>query len=271
MERYKIGQVAQFLNLSSETLRYYEKLGIISSQRDDENSYRYYSAWDINYLLDCTYYRSFGFPVRDVKRMVQQDNLDGLVSDCEHQLQELAAQLNQIRFQMESLFDFKQALLLIESKIGRFELAQSPEVFFQKHRRNNVLLANALDYDGWAYWNNLKPHIKNTFFFPNRAADGGLENEYYWGYSVPVRSVGETKNKHLESARYIRSFKSLYTVFKAYGENTFYQEIIAQVMSMQELQNYRVSSSPIIGNLLARVHDGDQFVRYCEVWIPIES
>ena len=38
--RYKIGDVANLMGLSRDTLRHYEKRGILTSQRE-ENGYRY--------------------------------------------------------------------------------------------------------------------------------------------------------------------------------------------------------------------------------------
>ena len=40
--KYLIGDVANLMGLSRDTLRYYEKRGILSSQRGD-NGYRYYT------------------------------------------------------------------------------------------------------------------------------------------------------------------------------------------------------------------------------------
>ena len=54
---YKIGEVAKLLGISSETVRYYEREGVIQSQKiDQESGYRYYEALDINALMrsECT-------------------------------------------------------------------------------------------------------------------------------------------------------------------------------------------------------------------------
>ena len=43
---YRIGDVANLMGLSRDTLRYYEKRGILSSKKE-ENGYRYYTEEDI--------------------------------------------------------------------------------------------------------------------------------------------------------------------------------------------------------------------------------
>ena len=84
MDGYKIGEVAKFLGLSSEALRYYEKNDIIRSHRDKDSGYRYYDAWDINFLLDCNGYRSYELPVSTVRAILNDYDLSAL-TDTMHQ------------------------------------------------------------------------------------------------------------------------------------------------------------------------------------------
>jgi len=41
--RYTIGDMSSICNISRKALRYYEKIGLISSTRNDFNNYRYYT------------------------------------------------------------------------------------------------------------------------------------------------------------------------------------------------------------------------------------
>ena len=53
---YKIGEVAKLLGISSETVRYYEREGVIQSQKiDQESGYRYYEALDITAITVLRY------------------------------------------------------------------------------------------------------------------------------------------------------------------------------------------------------------------------
>ena len=64
--RYKIGDVARILGISPDLIRYYEEKGVVSPQKDPYNNYRYYDTWDINFLLDCLWYKNFGFGIDQV-------------------------------------------------------------------------------------------------------------------------------------------------------------------------------------------------------------
>ena len=58
--RYKIGDVSRILGISTDLLRYYEKKGVVQPQKDKNNDYRYYDTWDINFLIDCLWFKRFG-------------------------------------------------------------------------------------------------------------------------------------------------------------------------------------------------------------------
>ena len=48
--RYKIGDLARLFNLSTESIRHYERQGLIHPQKAEGSSYRYYQAWDMAVL-----------------------------------------------------------------------------------------------------------------------------------------------------------------------------------------------------------------------------
>ena len=57
METYKISQIAKLLGLSSDTIRFYEKKGLVHPSVNPDNLYREYDLDNILELLDIIYYR----------------------------------------------------------------------------------------------------------------------------------------------------------------------------------------------------------------------
>lgn len=69
---YRIGDVANLMGLSRDTLRYYEKRGILASQKA-ENGYRYYTEKDIYRLFSILYQRKMNIGLDDLEQLWSQD------------------------------------------------------------------------------------------------------------------------------------------------------------------------------------------------------
>ena len=72
--RYKIGDLARLFNLSTESIRHYERQGLIHPQKAEGSSYRYYQAWDMAVLSACRQYRALGFTLEESAEMLGQRN-----------------------------------------------------------------------------------------------------------------------------------------------------------------------------------------------------
>ena len=65
---YRIGEVAGFLDITPDTIRYYEKEGIIHPTKNPLNGYREYSFEDITRLSDVLFYRNVDFSIGDIRK-----------------------------------------------------------------------------------------------------------------------------------------------------------------------------------------------------------
>lgn len=111
---YLIGDVAAMVGITRDTLRFYEKKGVISA-RKKENGYRYYSQEDIYRLMYILYYR---------KMNTSLEEIEGLMS-CGRSVAFLRKHLQQrMREEQESIRRHQQAitrLRLVEKDITRIE------------------------------------------------------------------------------------------------------------------------------------------------------
>ncbi len=73
MEYYTIGDVSKRLGLSRDTLRFYEKKGIIHPEKL-ENGYRCYSYEDMRTLLDIRFYRRIDFSIEDISQILNESS-----------------------------------------------------------------------------------------------------------------------------------------------------------------------------------------------------
>ncbi len=125
--RYLIGDVANLMGLSRDTLRYYEKRGILTSEKG-ENGYRYYTDQDISKMVGVLYQRKMDIGLDDMEAYWTGDNsLD--------QLQKLTA---------ERLEEEYRALRKHEQTIARLRITQNDCENFRNHL-NQATLKNFPD------------------------------------------------------------------------------------------------------------------------------
>ncbi|RNB92560.1 MerR family transcriptional regulator [Brevibacillus fluminis] len=67
MEKFTIQQISTMTGLSVHTLRYYEKIGLLSGVDRDANGYRRYTKADLSWLQFIMRLRATGMPISEMK------------------------------------------------------------------------------------------------------------------------------------------------------------------------------------------------------------
>lgn len=82
---YSTKDICQIFNIGRETLRHYEKLGLLKPHVNPDNGYRQYDYWDICIIIEILKYRSYGLSLADTKKtLFELDFQDIIVSLEEH-------------------------------------------------------------------------------------------------------------------------------------------------------------------------------------------
>jgi len=272
-ERYKIGGISKLLGIPTQTLHYYEECGFVAPQRDKNSSYRYYSAWDVNFLLDCKYYQSFELSNADIKELLHTADLSDIQKKFTNQQQAVMERIHHYQRLLETVIEQERLLGQIPAKLGKFEEAYRPALFFHSYRFNNTYQKdgdpNELpEISGML---SMQPFAKPTFTISPK--DLSSSPDYRWGFSItPEKAyeMGKNITDPGHDAEYYTSCNCLYSIFKAYGEGTFADCVYRQVLE-PILEKGKKIRGDVIGRLVIRAHDKEQYVRYFEIWVPVEE
>ena len=71
--KYNIKEVAELFNITTNKIRFYEKKGLITAARDEENNYRYYTEKDLIKLQTILMYRILNIPIEDIQDILKND------------------------------------------------------------------------------------------------------------------------------------------------------------------------------------------------------
>lgn len=268
MTTYKIGEVSRVFGIPNETLRYYESRGIITPKRDEESGYRYYDVWEMNYLLDSLWYRSYGFSLADVASMLYSDDLRTFDARCLQREAELTETIERYRRILMCLAEHRRRLSEIDQDIGKLSVVNSPEMVWQRQREQGVL-EKGESAAHIRQWVELLPLVKHTFLLPETKPVEGEFKDYCWGFSATLEIVNACNIQLPSGAEHIPSYRSIYTVFTAGGEGTFMTAFHKQVIEPIKKAGC-IPTHPPVGNLLVRTHENGEMKRFFEVWVPIE-
>lgn len=116
---YKINEISKLYGIGADSLRYYERIGVLKPHRGD-NDYRLYSLKDIYKLSIIKDLRQLGMSMKQIKEYLDDQNIENTVALLREE-QEL------IRKQMEELLETKCSIERRMEQIASFSKVQEGE------------------------------------------------------------------------------------------------------------------------------------------------
>lgn len=116
MRMLTVGQMAGLNHVSEQTLRLYDKLGLLSPHARGENGYRYYDVKQSAVLDIIQYMKSLGISLKDIKRQLDAQNLASIEvalhekqKQTEQEIRALKCQRRALERTIESIERYRSA------------------------------------------------------------------------------------------------------------------------------------------------------------------
>ena len=209
---YKIGEVANILGVSADTIRYYEKAGIVYSKKDPSNGYRYFTPADIYALLDVLFYRSMDIPVEEVRNIMNS-----------YQHRDVKKLLEQKQEQVQAKIREQQVLLeRIRATIEDYRIMEENLDVFQVRPMPSMILFHESPADNQAYFNNMIEQenqnpsqavgsLIESGFIAARGGNGWEMTRLFTAALMPEKQTG----RFPENGRLVSVPKAVYTVLRS--------------------------------------------------------
>lgn len=265
--RYKIGDVAKILGISTDLIRYYEKKGVVSPVKGQNNSYRYYDTWDINFLIDCLWYKNFGFSIDEISVMESESTYDSLIQSIEDKSVEIEAAAKRYRLLHERLNIQKETLENVRKLIGKCEVTMGPDFIYYLNRHNFEYESDSTLQTISRRWLQYMPFSTRYFECP---AKGSNEGKYSWGFSLDKHYVEEFDVKYTKPVVHLESCPCIHTAFKSSGKNAFSPKHMDYMFKYAKAHNLTPVGNAF-GNLVCSVLDGGKLTGFFEAWLPIKE
>ena len=97
-KHYSIGETAKLIGISTQTLRYYDKIGLISpSYVSPETGYRYYTFDQFHYLDRIRYLQKLGMSLKEIDEVIGKGEVAPLVGFLEKKHAEAVEELKLLK------------------------------------------------------------------------------------------------------------------------------------------------------------------------------
>lgn len=104
MEWLTIGQMAKLNGVSQQTLRFYDKMGLLSPvYRGEDNRYRYYNIRQSAVLDIIQYMKSLGISLKDIKHQLDSQDLDYIEKALRQKQRQIDEEIRDLKFQRRAI------------------------------------------------------------------------------------------------------------------------------------------------------------------------
>lgn len=109
---YSIGEVSKICNISKKTLRFYDKIGIISPDLiSEENNYRFYSRETLLFIPVIKYFKQMGFRLEEMKGFLEGNTYTAYEKGFQEKLEELKQEEKRIHVAHISVKDWYELIM----------------------------------------------------------------------------------------------------------------------------------------------------------------
>jgi DNA-binding transcriptional MerR regulator len=269
--KYSIGEFANILGVTADTLRLYEKYDIIKPIKDRSNNYRYFNDLDARNLLMSRWYRSMRIPLQEVALLMKASSLEDVISKVEETQRELEEEIRTSTLLLEKLTEIKGSLEETGGGLNSCRLKDIPGIFRLKQTNRNLLLKDDYPKETVSAWMNLLPYA----FFSFRIAkeEMWLKEycfEYNWGLAIFEHEAGEFDVKSNEDIEYLAPQVCISAIIDSSDEEYMTRDSIQFMLDYISANHYSIQGD-IIGKIIFTEKSRGKNKTYLEVNIPVAA
>lgn len=127
-EYYRIGETADLMGITTQTLRFYDKIGLVKPVKiDPRTGYRYYAYEQFHFIDRIKYLQSLGMPLDDIKEVMLSKKVERLLPFLDQQKKVLEQEEKKIRHQIEMVDWYKDYFTYMEIRLAKEKSEQGIE------------------------------------------------------------------------------------------------------------------------------------------------
>ena len=275
--KYKIGDVAKILGISPDLLRYYEKKGVVNPVKNKENDYRYYETRDTNFLIDCLFYKNFGFSIEETSDLVRNCSIEEISRRFGRNEKDLEAAIRRNQLLLRRSQEYRAAIARIPEHLGKCSFSRRPACIYYLNRRNQEFNTDPSMRRVTRQWLKYLPFSKRSFIVSQAELESPTpEENFQWGFSLSEEYAEILGARAEAPVLRIPAQQCVYTVFSS-PDSSFSPRYLGYAMDFLRSQGLSLCGDAYGNLLISACEDGplaitpgkSQITGYFEAWLPV--
>lgn len=117
---YTIGQVANFLGVSRDTLKFYEEKNLVKPKQDIKNGYRKYSHYDIYDIATVNFYREIDIEIKKIQELRKSKSVEGIKTLLEEKERDVLREIEYQKLLLKKLQLVKEDCNKVTQFLGKY-------------------------------------------------------------------------------------------------------------------------------------------------------
>ena len=268
--KYKINEVSKITGIPADTLRYYEKIGVVNPKIDEKNRYRYYEAWDINYIFDYLNYRKLEFSSKEALRFIYESTLPEQLRMLDLKAEYYQGKIAHYRRLKDRNEDIIRQVSELSHTSGRITIERTPAYRYICYREDYSFFGFEQYMEELHQWFKNIELTENAIIIPQKVMEERSTNNYLWSLLVEESDYESLSLPATDNVEVIGSSLCVRMTVVAGGEGTFHYSLLDPAMEYIRKHRFRLAGDPF-GILLIRSHDEAGMHRYFQFYLPIED
>ena len=273
---YKIGELAEYFGISRDTLRHYDKLGILSPPQNNDNGYRIYSRADLLCMIYIKDLREAGVSLKDIAKLMKDGSVEKAEAIMQVRQAQIKKEIEDLEYKYCVIEDYKLSYRNIISTLDEPKVVTSPQMIYLmiSDYPESLMLANkafkSLDKSATPRLTFIhsKEHIDKSdykdMFFNESHRDKMLK----WALSmIDDKNFEERRSFDKYPFKLIRPCKAIHAFIETEVNNDY--SAVFKLIEYMKKNNYTLSGDIMFRSVAFR-NLSKQGADYYEVWMPIK-
>ncbi len=269
--RYTIGEFAQLLGVTTDTIRYYERQGIITPQKDIHNNYRYFNDLDCRNVLMSRWFRSFDFTLKQASQLTTNASLDDIQASIENQSDHVQKVIDRNKRLLRRLEEVSRDIHDLKEGSTLFTRSQSPGIYRIVQTSQNTLIHQDHIQKTVSQWMELLPFSFYSLKIPSEELNRPEPSmNHNWGLALTESDFEYFGLQLTNDMEYIPPFSCVNMLIETNNEVPLNSHLLVPLKEYLKNQDLSLKGDLIGKMLMSDRRPSGQYHTHIKISVPVD-